>query len=98
MNMYVSNLGFRVSDEELHALFAAFGEVASAKVVTDRITGKSRGFGFVEMPQAAEAEQAIAKLSGREIEGRAISVSIAKPRSEGGGGRGFSGGRNNSRW
>lgn len=96
--MYVSNLGFRVSDEELHALFAAFGEVTSAKVVTDRITGKSRGFGFVEMPQAAEAEQAISKLSGREIEGRAISVSIAKPRSESGGGRGFSGGRNNSRW
>ncbi|AXY72990.1 RNA-binding protein [Paraflavitalea soli] len=102
MNMYVSNLGFHVSDEDLNALFAAFGEVTSAKVITDRVTGKSRGFGFVEMPQAAEAEEAIAKLSGREVEGRTISVSVAKPRSEsgGGGGRNFGGGGGgrNNRW
>lgn len=100
MNLYVSNLGFHVSDEELQALFAAFGEVTSAKVVTDRVTGKSRGFGFVEMPESAAAEQAIAKLSGREVEGRAIAVSVARPREGGGGGggnRNFSGGRN-SKW
>ena len=97
--MYVSNLGFHVTDEDLNALFAAFGEVTSAKVVTDRVTGKSRGFGFVEMPQSAAAEEAIQKLSGKEVEGRAISVSIAKPRAEsGGGGKNFSGGRNNTRW
>lgn len=96
--MYVSNLGFHVSDEDLHTLFAAFGEVTSAKVVTDRITGKSRGFGFVEMPQTKEAEAAIAKLSGHEMEGRTISVSVARPKSEGGNKGGFSGGRNNSRW
>lgn len=100
MNLYVSNLGFHVSDNELQTLFAAFGEVTSAKVVTDRVTGKSRGFGFVEMPESAAAEQAIAKLSGKEVEGRAIAVSVARPKSEGGGGggnRNFSGGRN-SKW
>jgi RNA recognition motif-containing protein len=82
MNMYVSNLGFHVTDEDLKALFAGFGEVTSAKVITDRTTGKSRGFGFVEMPQDSSAEEAMQKLEGSEIEGRQISVSRAKPKTD----------------
>jgi RNA recognition motif-containing protein len=99
MNMYVSNLGFHVSDEDLNKLFAGFGEVTSAKVITDKVTGRSRGFGFVEMPEEEAAEKAMLKLQGKEIEGRTISVSKAKPKSDnaGGGGRGFSGDRS-SRW
>jgi len=81
MNMYVSNLGFHLSDENLKSLFSPFGEVSSAKVITDRVTGRSRGFGFVEMPQDAEAGIALLKLEGYEVEGRKISVSKAKPRS-----------------
>ncbi len=82
MNMYVSNLGFHVTDEDLRALFAGFGEVSSAKVITDRTTGRSRGFGFVEMNDDAAAEEAMKKLEGSEIEGRSISVSKAKPKSD----------------
>ncbi len=82
MNMYVSNLGFHITDEDLRALFAGYGEVTSAKVITDRTTGRSRGFGFVEMTEDAAAEEAMAKLEGSQIEGRAISVSKAKPKSD----------------
>ncbi len=96
MNLYVSNLGFHVSDEDLNTLFAAHGTVTSAKVITDRVTGKSRGFGFVEMPQDAEAKKAIQALEGTELEGRKISVSVAKPKSDRGG-NSFSGNRG-SRW
>jgi len=92
--MYVSNLGFHVSDENLKEIFSQYGEVTSAKVITDKVTGKSRGFGFVEMPENAAAEEAIQKLEGREIEGRRISVSQAKPRSS----DGFSSRNRNSRW
>jgi RNA recognition motif-containing protein len=81
MNMYVSNLGFHISDENLKSLFTPFGEVSSAKVITDRVTGRSRGFGFVDMPQEAEAGVALLKLEGHEVEGRRISVSKAKPKS-----------------
>ncbi|HUR65128.1 MAG TPA: RNA-binding protein [Chitinophagaceae bacterium] len=81
MNMYVSNLSFHTNDEALRALFAAFGNVKSAKVITDRETGKSRGFGFVEMDMAAEAEEAMKNLNNKEIDGRAMSVSIAKEKS-----------------
>jgi RNA recognition motif-containing protein len=90
MNMYVSNLGFHINDESLKALFAGYGEVTSAKVINDRETGKSRGFGFVEMPNDAEAEAAMQKINGKEVEGRAVSVSRAKPKSDSGGGGGFS--------
>jgi RNA recognition motif-containing protein len=76
--MYVSNLGFHATDEDLRKLFEAFGEVSSAKVITDRETGKSRGFGFVEMNSGTEADQAMGKLNGTEIEGRFISVSVAR--------------------
>ena len=78
MNMYVSNLGFHVSESDLRTLFEAFGEVASAKVITDRETGRSRGFGFVEMKSDSEGNKAMAALNNKEIEGRAISVTIAR--------------------
>jgi len=90
MNMYVFNLGFHTSDDDLRKLFEQFGQVSSAKVITDRETGKSRGFGFVEMGSNTEAEQAMAKLNGKEVEGRQISVSVAREkenRSGGGGGK-----------
>lgn len=80
MNMYVSNLGFHINDEDLRNLFEPFGQVQSAKVITNRETGDSRGFGFVEMSISDDANQAMNKLNGKEVEGRSISVSIAKPR------------------
>ncbi len=78
MNMYVSNLGFQTSDDDLRKLFETFGQVDSAKVITDRETGRSRGFGFVEMSSNTEANQAMGNLNGKEILGRAISVSVAR--------------------
>lgn len=80
MNIFVSNLSFRLSNDELQAVFVEFGEVTSAKIVTDRETGRSRGFGFVEMSNDDEANQAIEALNGKEVKGRNISVSAAKPR------------------
>ncbi|QEC70006.1 RNA-binding protein [Panacibacter ginsenosidivorans] len=80
MNMYVANLSFHTQDEDLKKLFAEYGSVSSAKVITDRETNKSRGFGFVEMESDAEAKEAIKGLNNKEIEGRALSVSIAKER------------------
>jgi RNA recognition motif-containing protein len=80
MTMYVSNLSFQVTDGELKSLFDKFGEVTSAKVVTDRATGKSRGFGFVEMADKA-SEEAMKELDGKQLDGRAISVSKARPKS-----------------
>lgn len=94
--MYVSNLGFQFTDDDLKALFAQYGEVSSAKVITDRETGKSRGFGFVEMPDK-EAEQAMQKLEGSSVDGRTISVTKAKPKSDNRGGGSFSRDRG-SRW
>lgn len=78
MNMYVSNLGFQVTDEDLRNLFEPFGQVSSSKVITDRESGRSRGFGFVEMSSDTEANSAISKLNGKEMDGRQISVSVAK--------------------
>jgi len=78
MNMYVSNLSFHTTDENLRELFQKFGTVSSAKVITDRESGRSRGFGFVEMSAEKEAREAIQGLNNKEIEGRAISVSVAK--------------------
>ena len=82
MKMYVSNLGFHVSDDDLRKLFEPFGLVASAKVITDRETDRSRGFGFVEMGSTEEGNQAMEKLNGKEIEGRSISVSIAREKED----------------
>ena len=83
--MYVSNLSFHTNDESLKTLFSQFGIVKSAKVITDRETGQSRGFGFVEMDVVAEGQAAMKSLNNKEIEGRAMSVSVAKektPRSD----------------
>jgi RNA recognition motif-containing protein len=84
MNMYVSNLSFHTTDDNLRQLFEKYGVVSSAKVINDRETGRSRGFGFVEMATDAEAKQAMAELNNKEIEGRALSVSVAKdkPRAD----------------
>jgi RNA recognition motif-containing protein len=81
MNMYVSNLGFQVTDEELKALFAKYGVVTSAKVITDRETGRSRGFAFVEMDDKA-GETAMKELDGSRLDDRSISVSKAKPKTD----------------
>lgn len=98
MNIYVSNLSFNVQDEDLREFFTEYGEVSSAKVITDKFTGKSRGFGFVEMPDDESARKAIAELDNGVVEGRTIKVMEAKPKEErpartGGGGGGFQ--RNN---
>ncbi len=82
MNIYVSNLSFNVQDEDLREFFAEYGEVSSAKVIMDKFTNRSRGFGFVEMPDNVAAQKAIQELDGATVEGRAIKVSEAKPREE----------------
>ena len=81
MNMYVSNLSFHTNEEALRDLFTPFGNVTSAKVINDRESGRSRGFGFVEMDVVAEGQAAMKALHTREIEGRALSVSVAKEKS-----------------
>jgi RNA recognition motif-containing protein len=94
--LYVGNLSYDVQDRDLQELFAQYGTVTSAKVITDRDTGRSKGFGFVEMSSDAEAEAAIAALNGHEVGGRALTVNEARPKEDrggsGGGGRGFGGG------
>ena len=82
MNIYVSNLSFAVQDEDLREFFAEYGEVSSAKVIMDKYTNRSKGFGFVEMPDDASAQKAIAELDGGMVEGRAIKVMVAKPKEE----------------
>lgn len=82
MNIYVSNLGFSLQDEELNKLFTEYGTVSSAKVITDKFTNKSRGFGFVEMPDNHAAETAIKELNGRLVEGRSVRVSEARARED----------------
>lgn len=82
MNIYVSNLSFNVQDSDLRGFFESYGEVTSAKVIMDKFTNKSRGFGFVEMSNDAEAQQAIAELNGGTVEGRTLNVTEAKPREE----------------
>ena len=90
--LYVGNLGYDVSSSDLQQLFAGHGTVDSANVIADRDSGRSKGFGFVEMSSSAEAEAAIAALDGTDLAGRAIKVNEAKPRTtNGGGGHGRSG-------
>ena len=92
--LYVGNLSFRVTSEDLHEYFAAAGAVESANVVFDRETGRSRGFGFVEMASEDDANNAIAQFNGTEIDGRTLTVNEARPREDrGGGGGGGRGGR-----
>jgi len=91
--LYVGNLTYGVTDSALEQMFAAHGTVESAQVIMDRDTGRSKGFGFVEMGSDQEAQAAIAALNGKDVEGRALTVNEARPRAEGGrGGRGNGGG------
>ncbi len=99
MNIFISNLSFRINDEDLKQLFEEYGEISSAKVITDKYTGKSRGFGFVEMSDDDSAKKAIEELDKAEYDGKVISVSVARPKTEtrpsNGGGRSFGGGDRN---
>ena len=90
--LYVGNLSFEVTSQELESLFGASGTVVSAEVITDRDTGRSKGFGFVEMGTDAEAQTAIQALHGQQHKGRALTVNEARPKTERGGGGGFGGG------
>ena len=92
VNIYVGNLSYEVTEEDLKQAFEDFGQVVSVNIIRDRYSGLSRGFGFVEMPAKAEAQSAINDLNGRELKGRTLNVSEARPRSERGG-RGRSGWR-----
>ena len=99
MTIYVGNLSFQATEDSIRNLFAEYGEVSSARVITDKFTGKSRGFGFVEMPDDEAARKAIAELDGGRVEDRTIKVTEARPREErsgSGGGEKRSFSRNNS--
>lgn len=89
MNIYVGNLSFNMTEADLKDAFAVYGTVQSASIITDKISGQSRGFGFVEMPNKDEAEKAIAALNGRDLKGRALKVNEAKPRTDRPQGGGF---------
>ena len=92
MNIYVGNLSFEATDEDVREAFAAFGQVSSVRVIRDRDSGRSRGFGFVEMPTQAEAQAAIEGLNGKDLKGRDLNINEARPRPEGRGGPGRRGG------
>lgn len=107
MKLYVGNLSFNTSNQDLNDLFGAVGTVVSSNIIEDRETGRSRGFGFVEMSSKSEGETAIAQFDGKEVDGRTLKVNEAKPQerrgggggggfNRGGGGGGYGGGRN--RW
>lgn len=82
MNIYVGNLSYKMTDDDLGKLFSTFGSVSESKIVIDRETGRSKGFGFVEMPNQNEGDEAIRQLDGKEIEGRSIKVNVAKPKED----------------
>jgi len=98
--LYVGGLPYSISDKQLEELFAKHGAVESARVITDRMTGRSKGFGFVEMSSQAEAQTAIDKVNGTSLEGRSLTVNEAKPQApRDGGGRGeYGGGGGRNRW
>jgi len=103
MNIYVSNLSFNIQDEDLRGFFTPYGEVTSAKVIMDKFTGKSKGFGFVEMSDDAAAKKAIEELDNGTVDGRNIKVMEARPKEDrpqrsGGGFRGNDGGGYKKRW
>jgi RNA recognition motif-containing protein len=100
-NIFVGNLSFGATENSIRSLFESYGTVDRVSIVTDRDTGRSRGFGFVEMPNDQEGDQAITRLNGAELDGRAINVNEARPRAERGSGGGYGGGgggRRQSRW
>ena len=80
MNIYVGNLAYTATEETLKQLFEEFGQVTTAKIITDKFTGSSRGFGFIEMPSSEEGQQAITELNGKDFEGRNLTVNEARPR------------------
>ena len=82
MNIYVGNISFQLDESSLEAAFAEYGTVDSARIITDRATGRSKGFGFVEMADQAEGETAVQELNGKELEGRPLKVNEARPREE----------------
>ncbi len=95
MNIYVGNLAFTVSEEDLKKAFEPFGQVASVSVIRDQYSNQSKGFGFVEMPESSEAQAAIGALNGKELNGRTLTVNQARPKTDknrGGGFGGFGGG------
>ncbi|MFL6202990.1 MAG: RNA recognition motif domain-containing protein [Thermoanaerobaculia bacterium] len=91
MNLYVGNLPYRMTEDALRQEFEQYGQVASCTIIMDKATGQSKGFGFLEMPTAEEAQAAITGLNGREVQGRRLNVNEARPRENGGGGGGFRG-------
>jgi len=99
MNIYVGNLSYEVTEQDLREAFEAFGEVTSVRIITDKYSGKSKGFGFVEMPEKGDGESAINSLKDKDLKGRKLNVNEAHPRSGVGrqGGRGSGGGRRNGR-
>ena len=99
MNIYVGNLSYGVTEEELQEAFESFGEVTSVKIIKDKYSGQSKGFGFVEMPNKEDGESAINSLKDKDFKGRKLNVNEARPRDGGGrqGGRGPGGGRRNGR-
>ncbi len=98
MNIYVGNLAYSVTEEDLKKAFEAFGQVASANVIRDQYSNQSKGFGFVEMPDASEAKAAISALNGKELNGRSMNVNEARPRPDKNRGGGFGGRRGGGGW
>lgn len=96
MNLYVGNLPYRITEDQLRETFEEFGKVSSCTIIKDKVTGQSKGFGFLEMPESSEAQAAISSLNGRDLMGRKINVNEARPRenrpSVGGGQRAYGGG------
>lgn len=97
MKLFVGNFAFNTTEDDLRALFQAYGNVESVAVVTDRDTGRSRGFGFVEMPDRGQAEKAIEGLNGKQVGGRSLNINEARPKTNGGQRFGGGGGRGGSR-
>jgi cold-inducible RNA-binding protein len=99
-NIFVGNLNFGATEDAVRSMFEAYGTVEKVNLITDRDTGQARGFGFVEMSVNADADRAIAELNGRELDGRALNVNEARPKTDRGGSGGGGGGgrRNNNRW
>lgn len=98
MNIYVGNLPYETTQDDLRQVFEAHGSVESVNIIQDRETGRSKGFGFVVMPDNAQAQAAISALNDKDVGGRKMKVNEARPRAEGGGGGGFGGERRERRW
>ena len=102
MNLYVGNLPYRLTEDQLRSAFEEYGSVSSCTIIKDKVTGQSKGFGFLEMPERSEAEAAINNLNGRDLMGRKINVNEARPRENraagGDAARGYGGGNGGDRW